>query len=211
MRKITITQALVELKLYDKKINKAILNDSEFVSDRRISEETIHGKTIREIENNIISDYQSVLDLIRNRTSIKSAIVNSNANTYITIGDVTMTVAEAIEYKTSIQYDKMLLDTLKRQFAKSKEIVELSNLEMEEEIEKRVISVFGSKENVKNTSEKEIEAIENPIRRRKERVLIDPIDIANKIKILDENIDEFEKNVDTVLSVSNAITFIEVE
>ena len=40
--------------------------------------------------------------------------------------------------------------------------------------------------------------------------MFDPLDLAEKIKALDEQIDGFEKDVDIALSMSNAITTIEI-
>ena len=41
--------------------------------------------------------------------------------------------------------------------------------------------------------------------------MVDPLDIANKIDDLENEIDGFESSVDIALTVSNSTTFIEVE
>ena len=55
-----------------------------------------------EFKKRTTSDFQSLNDLIKRRNQVKNAIVSSNAVTKVTVGGQTMTVAEAIEYKTII-------------------------------------------------------------------------------------------------------------
>ena len=69
------------------------------------------------MESRAKADYQSIEALIKRRNAIKSAIVVSNATTKIEVAGVKMTVAEAIERKTSISYDIQLLDKLKEVYA----------------------------------------------------------------------------------------------
>ena len=80
MRKISITEALNELKLYDAKITKGIDN-STFVGATKKSSDTVGVVTRDEFNNRAKASYQSVVDLIANRNALKSAIVKSNATT----------------------------------------------------------------------------------------------------------------------------------
>ena len=96
MRKISITEALNELKLYDSKINKAIAN-AKLASAAKKSSDKVGVVKKEEFEERAKASYQSVTDLIANRNALKSAIVKSNAVTEVTINGKTMTVAEAIE------------------------------------------------------------------------------------------------------------------
>ena len=49
------------------------------------------------------------MDLISRRNKIKSAIIMSNAKTVVEVAGKQMTVAEAIDKKSSIEYEKELL------------------------------------------------------------------------------------------------------
>ena len=67
IRKISVTEGLRELKLYDAKINKAI-NSVQFVGATKKSLDTV-GDIKRDVFcSNAKAGYQSVKDLIANRT-----------------------------------------------------------------------------------------------------------------------------------------------
>lgn len=108
IRKISITEALTELKLYDQKINK-VLCSADFIGCKKKSSDRVNSFKLENFEANAKASYQSVSDLIENRARLKSAIVQSNAATMVEIAGKKYTVAEAIERKNSIEYDKMLL------------------------------------------------------------------------------------------------------
>ena len=103
--KMSIHRALGELKTLDKRIRKEIEN-TIFIGAKKKSSNTEYKTrtSIVDFNNNVNSSIQSINDLILRRKEIKEAIVNSNANTFVTIGDNKMTVASAIERKTSIGY-----------------------------------------------------------------------------------------------------------
>src|SRR5690606_13391079 len=111
---LSIAGALVELKLLDKRIEKATGNGL-FVSYKLGQNVPKLFKNSEEMLTTIKASHQSVTALITRRNMIKSAIVVSNATTKVTIGDESMTVAEAIERKNSIYYDKALLSSYQQQ------------------------------------------------------------------------------------------------
>ena len=113
MRTMTITEALVELKLLDKRIANSDMQDWCIIQLKQ-DKKTMAGETVEEYEKKTKARFQSVKDLITERANIKKAIVKSNADTVVEVGDLKMTVAEAIEYKTSIEYEKRLLQSLRR-------------------------------------------------------------------------------------------------
>ena len=120
-KRITVTEGLVELKLYGKKINKAV-DDGKFVYAVKKSDKQVAHMSKEEASSKIEASYQSVTDLIKNRNALKSAIVQSNAVTMVKVGDKVMTVAEAIERKSSIEYEKDLLTSLECQYVAANEI-----------------------------------------------------------------------------------------
>lgn len=209
MRKITITEALNELKLYDAKINKAI-NDSVFVSATKKSSDKVGTMKRENFEKKASESYQSVNDLIRNRRAIKSAIVLSNAVTTVTVGGETMTVAEAIERKSSIFYEINLLAKMKVLYTTASSNVIKENTKVDLQVDKMLESMYG-KDSDKKITEDMHDAIAKPYRATNEYELVDPIAIEDKIRELDDRIEKFKSEVDTVLSVANAITFIDVE
>ncbi len=209
MREISITEALNELKLYDSKITKAITNAS-FVGGAKKSSDKIGVVSKDTFIDRAKSTYQSSIDLITNRNSLKSAIVKSNAITEVQVDNKVMTVAEAIERKNSIEYEETLLSEMKRQYANASELVNKENKKVDNKVDELLATLIG-KDSDKKISKEDQEAIEKPYRDKNEFELIDPIEIYDKIVKLEEEIDNFKSQVDTQLVISNAITKIEID
>lgn len=212
MRKISITEALVELKLYDKKINDAIDALRVFAVAGKKKKATDMGTfgTVADFEKKSKAAWQKVMDLIRNRDELKSAIVQSNAATHLTVNGVDMTCAQAIEMKSSIQYKKTLLAQLKSTYTAVAARVEQENRRVDQNIED-ALSGYTNRDGSKKISEEEQDIIINKRHEEGDFEMVDPLDIANKIDVLENEIDGFESSVDIALTVSNSTTFIEVE
>ena len=208
MRKISITEALNELKLYDSKINKAITN-AKLVGATKKSSDKIGVVKKEEFIERAKASYQSVTDLIANRNALKSAIVKSNAITEVTINGKTMTVAEAIERKNSIEYDEQLLNTMKAQYVNATSSVDKENKKVDTKVDELISTLVG-KDTDKKIDKDAVEAIEKPYREKNEFELIDPIGIFDEMLKLEADIDGFQSNCDTALAVANATTFIEL-
>ena len=209
MRKISITEALNELKLYDSKINKAIAN-AKLASAAKKSSDKVGVVTKEDFEERAKASYQSVTDLIANRNALKSAIVKSNAVTEVTINGKTMTVAEAIERKNSIDYDVTLLNEMKKQYVTATDTVNKENKKVDNKVDELLSTLIG-KDSDKKISKEDQEAIEKPYREKNEYEFIDPISIYDKMLELESDIDGFNSEVDTKLVLSNATTFIEID
>ena len=66
--------------------------------------------SLSDYKENIKSNYQKTMDLIRRRDALKRAVVNSNAETKVNVAGETMTVAEAIDKKNhGVLYLKSVL------------------------------------------------------------------------------------------------------
>lgn len=209
MRKISITEALNELKLYDSKINKAITN-AKLVGATKKSSDKVGVVKKEEFEERAKASYQSVTDLIANRNALKSAIVKSNAVTEVTINGKVMTVAEAIERKNSIDYDVTLLNEMKKQYVTATDTVNKENKKVDNKVDELISTLVG-KDTDKKIDKDAVEAIEKPYREKNEFELIDPIGIFNEMLKLEADIDGFQSNCDTSLAVANATTFIEID
>ena len=207
-RRISITEALKELKLYNDKIDKA-LSCSTFIRAKKKSSDKVGVFKQDTFESNAKKEYQSISDLISNRAKIKSAIVQSNATTNVEIGGHTYTVAEAIERKGSIQYDKELLFEMKSQWQKATSEVEKENRKVDAQIDKMLESFLG-KDSEKKVSETDLSTISDQYREKNEYELVDPLGLYELIQKLEADIDAFETDVDVRLSVSNSVTYIEV-
>lgn len=208
MREITITRALAELKLLGSKIDGQVAK--KFVTANKKSSGKIDGVVTEEVfKQNAKASLDSVVALIENRKLIKTAIVTSNATTKVEIGGKEMTVAEAIERKDSINYEKDLLSNLKSQYKMAVSKVYLENEKVQAKVDDLLIATFGK--DSKTTNQDAIKTITEPYEAQNQWQLVDSIGVEELITKMENDIMEFESNVDFVLSESNSINKITVE
>ena len=208
METMLVTHGLNELKLLDSRILKRI-SDTGFITCSKKSAKKISGvgkDTYRKLSK---SGYDSVIDLIARRNAIKSAIVKSNAITKVTIAGKEMTVAEAIERKSSISYEHNLLNELTSQLSSARTKLERENAKVDEQIDALLTTAYG-KDSKEKISEGMHDAIAVPYREANEYEYVEGFDVKATIVSLSDDIDSFLSEVDTVLQVSNSTTTIEV-
>ncbi len=206
---MTVHKALAELKVLDSRIESAILS-GDFVITKKNNQDTVKGKTAEQYKAKALDVYQKASDLIRRRNAIKNAVVVSNANTKVKIGDTEYTVVEAIERKNhGMDYYIQLRDFLSQQFAKQKSELEKHNASLQQKAEQFAMGMMNGKE-VKTDSEEYIAVVDTYIKANT-MMLLDPLGIEKKIEELDDMINKFLPEVDAALSVSNAVTTITIE
>ena len=200
---MSITQALPELKLLDKRMTKIRGDVAQWVAVRHINGPVDVEKHRKET----LAAYQSYNDLLKRRDTIKRAIVQSNATTRVKVGSWEGTVAEAIEYKNSIKYKRWLMDDMKESLTVNRAEFDRLKEQVDGRLERLLTSELGK--DVK-TNPETITALSNSFRENNKVELVDPLDIAKRVAEMEEEIDAFETNVDWVLSESNGKTMIEV-
>ena len=205
---ITITRALTELKLLDKRITKKITS-SRFVDIFQNRKDLAIGSAVTKdvFVKDATGSLKSIEDLIDRRNKIKSAILISNATVKVKIGGAEYAVIEVIERKNSIEYEKTLLDSMKAQASGVKSQVEKQKPQLEKSIEEMVKQNLGA--DTKPTEE-DYDSIAKPLLKANELNILDPCKIEEKISALDEKIDEFLAEVDFVLTESNSVTKIDI-
>ena len=208
MEKLLVTQALNELKTLDSRITRAI-NSATFVASAKKCEKNVASNMSKEVFcSNAKAAIQSIDDLIARRKRIKDAIVESNAVTKVTVAGVKMTVAAAIERKTSIEYEKMILKQMQNQYMLAQQDVDRKNAQMEESIEKLVSTAYG-KDSKTNIKPEDYSAIADPYKEKNEWALVDPLGILEQISKRAEEIDTFLSFVDSQLQISNCTVYVE--
>lgn len=200
---MSITQALPELKLLERRIDKVSGSIVEWCKVAHNGAPVDKDKHKKESE----SQLQSFQDLVKRRDTIKRAIILSNARTKVKIGSFEGTVAEAIEYKASIRFRRNLLDNMKECLQAKRSEYEQMKAQVDSRLERLLQSELGK--DVK-TNPETITALTNSFRENNKVELVDPLDLATRIQNLEEELDSFETNVDWVLSESNATTQIQV-
>lgn len=199
---MSITQALSELKLLDKRLEGAL---------EGVSWATVKTKTkavdVDEFVKKAKSQMQSYNDLLSRRQAIKSAVVLKNALTRVKVGSWEGSVAEAIEYKRSVSYKRSLLETMKNQLTQARSMFEVDQQQVQRRLDVLLSSELGKDV---RTNPETITSLTTSFLETNKVELVDPLNLAEKIKVLEEEIDSFETNVDWVLSESNGKTLIEV-
>ena len=208
MEKMLVTIALNELKLLNSRIIKEIDRGSFISSAKKSSPKVSPAMSKEEFIEEAKSKFNSVKDLIERRAKIKAAIVDSNAKTEVEIDGVKMTRADAIERKSSINYEKLMLNELKDQLNIHTAKVNSSNYEVDNKIDSLVQAAYG-KEGKNNIKQEDYDAIAKPYREANEWDIVDPLNLKDVIEEMEKRIDGFESNVDSALQISNCTTYIE--
>jgi hypothetical protein len=206
MEEITITRALAELKLLDSRINKKT-SETDFAY--MVSKKNKFNTNFDTIQTNAKSSFQSIMDLIKRRQVLKSAIILSNSNTKVKLNGEEMTVAEVIECKQLVSLYKNLLTKLKQNRETVKTQVEKNNQQMELDLQKLLELNFGKSSNTKTNTD-DIENISKTYREQNKYEMLDCVNIDTKIKEIEELVNKYETESNFVLSESNALTKIKV-
>lgn len=211
---MTIHKALAELKVIDSRINNAIRSGT-FVVANKHSNDKIHGLTINEFKNSMKSDFQKVSDLIARRNAIKKAVVASNAVTKVKVGDTEYTVATAIEMKNhGMEFKNTFKKCLESQYAVAKnELDKNSGDPLEKRAENYVLSVIQAqpKDSKMAVDSEAMKNLRAQYIKDNTYDIIDPIGVKDAIEQLDNEISSFITEVDAALSVSNALTVLDIE
>lgn len=203
---MTIHRALSELKLIDAKIEKAIASITPTGMHQK--EKLVNGQVTQEqFAKDAQGYYDQALDLMRRKTAIKSAIVQSNGTAQVTVGGKQMSVADAINAKVIVKFKKRLIQYLQE---RSRSVVAgmNNNNSMVQQNLQKLLEVALGKDAVKADGA-DVQNIRKPYLEANEFHLFDPLKVDEKIKDLEKEIGDFEADVDAVLSESNAVTFIE--
>lgn len=199
---MSVTQGLAELKLLDKRLSKA-LERVQFITvqtkTRPVNQETF--------KKTASADYQSYMDLAKRRDLIKRQIVQCNATTRVKVGSWEGTVAEAIERKGSIKYERDLLSVMKEQYQTAQSAFQSEKTQLDQRLDRLLQSELGKDV---RTNPETIQSITESFRQNNKVDLVDPLDLSAKITTLEEEIDNFETNVDWVLSEANGKSYISV-
>lgn len=210
---MTVHKALAELKIIDERIHKAI-NSSEFIVTHKKSESKINGVPVKEFEKSMIANMQKVKDLINRRDAMKRAVVLSNAITEIDVMGKKYTVAEAIDMKNNgIDMRKALLESMAWGYNRALSMYnECSGKQLEEKANEYVQKILMSQgTNTEMSTPTQIQALHDSFVMNNEVEILDPNNIDEKMAELDTFIDDFNTELDSALSVSNALTTITFE
>ncbi|OKH52244.1 hypothetical protein NIES2101_15595 [Calothrix sp. HK-06] len=209
MAVMTVTDALAELTLLQKRIDSATtaLQNDALITVVEVGKIPTGYRTREEYEVNARAALQRVNALMERRQLIKRAIVLANASTRVTVAGQEMTVAEAIEMKNFIAYYEKVLATMQSAYNQTRNQYEKAQAKVKERLDKLALEVLGKNEAVNS---EQYQALTDSFMAREGVELLDPTNIAREIERRQEFIEDFKSSVDRVLSISNARTNIEI-
>lgn len=199
---MSITQALAELKLLRKRLDNGLYSVQWTQVSTKMSPVNVDKFTTA-----AKASLQSYTDLYKRFVGLKTAIVRANAKTQVKVGSWEGSIADAIEYKRSIEFKKSLLDSMKEQLTQVRAHYDQEQARLNDRLERLLTSELGKDV---RTNPETITALTNTFRENNRVELVDPLDLASQIKQLEEEIDSFETNIDWVLSEANGRTMISV-
>ncbi len=207
MARLSVIRALVELKTLEKRIHKGIeqLEPVALMLGQK-PESKVQDKAA--FEKSAQAGFQQVQGLIQRRRELKNAIVLSNATTTVDIAGQKMTVAEAIERKSSIALEKELKNNLRQKYSDTLTRLEEHNQTLNRQLFKLLEATYAKPE-AEITAE-DYDKIAGPFKQNNEASLIDPLGIQARMFSFESQIEAFETEVDIALSESNARTEIEL-
>ena len=213
--KMLVTQALDERDLLAKKIRDKIEKIRLVDCKKRNEDKTVTDRvSAEEFAKNAESAYQQIMDLIDRYQRLESAIIASNASTYVETSRGKLSVAAAIALRNrlriskekEVNFEDILAFNLEEQYHEHLDYAETKNKGIETQAEAMRLSILGRDSKVKD--DKPLGVVDAYIRENTTE-LIDPLNVQQKIQKLREESDTLLKELETKIKVSNATTTIE--
>lgn len=212
--KLLITQALDERDLLVKKINSKI-ERIDFVDGKKRNEEKVIQQVITKEEfcKKVKTSYQQIQDLIKRYQKIDEAIITSNANTYIETSFGTYSVAVALSMRNRLRelnamdFETILRNKMEENYYEVLELKDLRNRRLEEDAEKMRLSILGKDGKYKD--DKPLSVVDAYISENTVE-LIDPLNVLDEIESLKDKHTTLLSELETMIKISNATTFIEI-
>ena len=211
MTKISVTRALAELKVLPDRIKtaaQALASTAVDVKVGRTSNVTRTGIPFATFEENQTKAFQSLNDMIKRRERLKALIIKSNAVTTVNFLGETITVAEAIERKSSLELKNQVLAHLRAYRATAENTKNSLNARLDESIEKQLNTLFGNDKG--KVDQASVEAVQNTLRDRQEASIVGLAKLDNQIETLYNQVQAEQVELDFLLSEINAKTEIEI-
>lgn len=210
MAEMTVQRALNELKIIDERLNKR-LQEFTIIGTKKVSETRVvetRGSVV-EFENRAKGVLDSVDGLLKRKNALKHAIMQSNATTMIEVGGKTYSVMTAIDRKRTIESEKMVVRQMRDIMLRAEYKVSQENDKMESYIQRQTNAMAGG--DLSSKKDDYIIAFEKSYREQNSWELVDPLKVRDLIEEREQEILMFDLEIDTALTVSNAITKIEIE
>lgn len=208
--KMTIHRALSELKVIDKRIQKAVENFKP-VSLMQNGKLINNPVAVEGFNLKAQADYQSINDLFERKRRIKSAVVKANSETIVRVGGKEMSIADAIYYRVINQMQKDLSAIFNQAYTKATRTATERNEEVKRVGLKNAQIMLGKDGDTKiKPTDKDVAEIMNPYIERNQFSIVDPLNIDGEAERIYDEALLFDSEIDAVLSEANATTVIEI-
>lgn len=207
--KMSVHKALCELKTLDLRIEKTI-RATTYVFANKHNNTKVNGMSLGDFCAEIKANHKSAQDLIARRDAIKRAVTLSNATTKVIISGKEFTVAEAIDYKNhTIPLKSDMLSKMASDNMRARSAADVANgSALEARADEYIKSLYGNVD-MKGASE-EIKKVRADFIAAQTTELVDPLKITDEMATLEKEINDFTVEIDSALSVSNALTELEI-
>ena len=207
--KMSVHKALCELKTIDARIEKTI-RTTTYVFANKHNNAKVNGMSLSDFCAEIKANHKSAHDLIARRDAIKRAVTLSNATTKVMISGKEFTVAEAIDFKNhTVPLMNDMLSKMASDNMRARSAADVANgPALETRADEYIKSLYGNVD-MKGASE-EIKKVRADFITAQTTELVDPLKITDEMATLEKEINDFTVEIDSALSVSNALTELEI-
>ncbi len=206
-KEMTLHELLVEIKMTKKKIDARLtMGGTAFVTTTTPGYSATHKEDVETVEKTLRANYQGISALISNLTEYERVRAYTNATTKLKVGDNEMTISDAIKFKDTIAVKKDLLTKLKDEYSMATRTCTAENNRLESRLDK----VYPISTDATPEAIAAMQTVRESEKAKCETILLDPIKIDEVIKSLENEIDEFESQIDSALSYINAVTTVTV-
>lgn len=207
--KMSVHKALCELKTIDARIEKTI-RATTYVFANKHNNTKVNGMSLSDFCAEIKANHKSAHDLIARRDAIKRAVTLSNATTTVMISGKEYTVAEAIDFKNhTVPLMNDMLAKMASDNMRARSAADVANgPALETRADEYIKSLYGNVD-MKGASE-EVKKVRADFITAQTTELVDPIKVVDAMAALEKEINDFTVEIDSALSVSNALTELEI-
>lgn len=208
---MTVHEALSQRKILRERIKKAT-NDT-FVTSNRHSNSKIGGEPIEDAKKTMLNNFKSLTDMVSRFNAINNAVSQSNATTKITVDNKELYLAEAIALRdegSKIKFE--ILQEIQGQYQRSKKACDVYNRDLEE---KAISALSAAYPKDSNKTKEDLEFLET---QKEAFIVANTYEIVTGIKNIEDviaklenDVNTFKAKIDAAISVSNALTSIEIE
>lgn len=217
---MTLTEALAKRATILKRMENWMSTDEQnyiqseskqMIFCKKKCDSKIGSLTVDQAMKQAQSTFDQMFADLNNYTALTMAINEANVANRVQIGSRTMTIAAAIVYKSNVvmKMNKSINNIITKQIQNvDRAMVNYNNKQNSSDLLNQFLSVSLGEEG--RSSEKEKELIEM-FHNTNDAEVVDPLKLREKSQAMKKELEEFQTEVDTVLSIANATIKIKVD